>query len=673
MPRSAAAVALVLVGLLAVAACRDTVDEALGPFGVADLALDVEATGEAFVPTLDGPLRVLSATPFGATTAVVDRQPVTVTFSRPMVPLGEAPTPDAGLLTVRQDGRAVEGALAWDGTQTLVFTPAQPLPPATPFDVRLAAGAASLDGETLDEPFEWAFETPRPRLVRSAPLRGEAHAAPGGTIRLFYDQAVRGSSADDVVEVTADGSRVNARVESGGDSTVVVRPAGGLQRGTTYVVRVLPGLPAAAGPLGSADTVTVRFQTYGDLALESVDQEEDPYAGPRPDGAFEPARGVQVTFSNPVSFEAARRAVSLSPAAALPAGVEAGDGRTSTTHTLPFRLAPETTYTLTVRGLEDTFGQRLAQASRAFRTGAYAPDLSVPEGILVIEADQRRALPVRATNVTSVEAGIRRLGPDEIVPALRAHDQRHYYGELADGQAEPSPVAAGRTFQIPLERNTPGTVYLPIARALPGETGVVAVRVVRKMTKDYTIDARSVAQITRLGVTGKFSPHGQLVLVTDLASAAPVAGATVTIRDVDNRVRWTGKTNRSGQAQAPGWSDLGVEKGQLLAVAAPLRHRRGRRRPRVHLVALRRRNGGLPLRRRHRLVASAGHDGGDRLQRPRALPGRRDGPRQGHPAPAHRPRLAAGPRQRARRDPVAARRGGARPDGAPQRLGHVRF
>ena len=559
MPRSAA-VALVLASLLAAAACRDKVDQALGPFGVADMALDVDATGEAFVPTLDGPLRVLSATPFGGTVSVVDRQPVTVTFSQPMVPLGDPPAPDPSLLTVRQGRRAVEGTLAWDGSQTLVFTPNDPLSPATTFSARLAAGAASLDGETLDEPFEWTFETPRPRLARSVPRRGEAHAAPGSGIRLFYDQAVQGNRAGSVVEVTADGARVDARVEAGGDSTVVVRPAGGLRRGTAYVVRVMPGLPAAAGPLGSADTASVRFRTYGDLALESVGQAEDPYAEPEPGTALDPSRGVRVTFSNPVTFEAARRAVSLSPAAALPAGVEAGDGRVSTEHTLPFQLAPETSYTLAVRGLGDTFGQRLAEATATFRTGATAPDLSVPEGILVIEADGRRSLPVRATNVASVQAGIQRLGPDEIVPALRAHDQRHYYGELADGEAEPSPIAAPRTFQVPLERNTPGTVFLPIERALTGQTGVVAVRVVRKMTADYTVDARSVAQITNLGVTGKFSPHGQLVLVTRLDSARPVAGATVTLRDADNRVRWTGKTDRSGRAQAPGWDEMGVEK-----------------------------------------------------------------------------------------------------------------
>ena len=117
---------------LALAACREAADKALGPFDVETVALDVSPGGEAFVPTLDGPLRVLSATPFGEAVAQTDRQPVAVTCSRPMVPLGDAPTPDASALTVRQGGQTVEGTLAWDGTQTLVWTPDEALPRATP-------------------------------------------------------------------------------------------------------------------------------------------------------------------------------------------------------------------------------------------------------------------------------------------------------------------------------------------------------------------------------------------------------------------------------------------------------------------------------------------------------------------------------------------------------------
>lgn len=558
---------VVLAAVLALAACREATD-ALDPFGVDDVALDVEATGDAFVPTLDGPLRVLSATPFGNAGAQDPRQPVAVTFSRPMVPLGDAPAPDASWLTVRQDGRAVEGTLAWTGTQTLVWTPAAPLPRATPFQARLAAGIPALDAagpasrgsDRLEDGLTWTFETPRPTLVETTPLRGEAHAEPGQPIRLRYDQPVRARDAGAFIAVEADGRAVRASVRAEGDSTVLVQPAGGLQRGTRYAVTVRSGLPSAVGPLGTADTTVVRFQTYGDLALESVRSPTE-YEGEVDDSdPINPSRALALTFSNPVRFRDIRRAVSLSPAAPLPPGVEAGDGRTSAEHMLPLKLAPETTYTLTVRGLRDAFGQTLASATTTFRTGPYAPDLSVPEGILVLEAGAQPALPVRATNVASAQVGLRTLAADQIVPALRAHDQQHWYGERPEGVPEPAPIPATTRYRLPLARNERGTVRLPLARTLGGATGVVAVHLTSRLGREQTVDARAVAQVTRLGLTAKFSPHQQLVLVTDLASAQPVAGAVVTLRDIDNRALWRGTTGRSGRVAVPGWEALGVQK-----------------------------------------------------------------------------------------------------------------
>ena len=554
-PLAFALVATVTVG---VAACHEAADTALGPFSVETVALDVAGGAEAFVPTLDGPLRVLSATPFGEAIAQDERQPVAVTFSRPMVPLGEAPLPDARALTVRRGGDPVAGTLAWEGTQTLVWTPDAPLPRATAFEARLASGVEDVEGDALAAPYVWTFETPRPQLVQTVPRRGEAYAEPGGPIRLRYDQAVRASDAGGVVTVEAGGQTVRASVRADGDSTLLVQPRGGLRRGTRYAVRILPGLPSAEGPLGTSDTVTVQFETYGDLALKAVGQARDYATPPRRDGTLDPARGLEVTLTNPVRFQDLREAITLAPAAPLPAGVEAGDGRTSAVHTLPYELAAETSYTLTVRGLRDAFGQTLDEATTTFRTGAYTPALSVPQGILVIEADGKPTLPIRATNVPAVRVGLERLGPDEIVPALRAHDRRHWYG---DRETEPEPIAARDTFAIGLGRNQPGTVPLPLA--LDAETGVVAVRVLsrhRGAREQDLDDSRAVAQVTRLGLTAKFSPHQQLVFVTDLSTARPIARATVTLRDDANRPLWRGTTDASGRVTIPGWDALGVEK-----------------------------------------------------------------------------------------------------------------
>ncbi len=554
--RLLAACVLVFACLAALAACKSTRESGEGGFGIEEVALDVETDGRAFVPTLGGPLRVMSATPYGPTQTMAPDQPVAVTFSRPMVPLGDAPRVDPNTLTLDP---AVAGTLAWDGTQTLVFTPSAPLPPATPFRMRLAA-LPSVDGER-SEPFEWRFETPRPQLAESTPARGEPYAEPSAPLRLDFNQPVNAGAATRFVILTRTGNdRVDVQVTADGDSTLVVRPAQALAGGTAYTLRLLPGLPSAVGPLGMADTTTVAFTTYGPLRLVRVDQDR-PYYDENP--RLDPRRGVRLTFSTPVRFGDLRRAVRLDPVAALPPGIEARDGAVSAEHTLPFELAPETSYTLTVRNLTDAFGQTLAQDQKTFATRAYEPSLSVPGGILVLDAEQSTALPLHVTNVESVRVGVRRLRADQIVPVLRAYDREHWYGDLPEGAAEPEPVAATGTFRPGLARNKPGVVPFPLDSVLTGGTGVVGIHLLgpgRNEERDAEQGHRAMAQVTRLGITAKFSPHQNLFLVTDLATAAPVEGAGVTVRDGTNRVRWQGTTDRTGRVQGPGWAGLGIEK-----------------------------------------------------------------------------------------------------------------
>ena len=175
---------LLLLALLTACSSEPRAPEQVG---VETVSLDAPADARSYVPTLDGPLRILSATPSGTMQAMTDRQPITVTFSRPMVPLGDAPTPSPGVLTTDPP---LDGALRWEGTQTLVVTPDSTLPPATPYAVTLRPTLGSQQGDSLDAPFTWTFETPRPQLVRSTPKRGARFVAPEQDLALHFNQRV---------------------------------------------------------------------------------------------------------------------------------------------------------------------------------------------------------------------------------------------------------------------------------------------------------------------------------------------------------------------------------------------------------------------------------------------------------------------------------------------------
>ncbi len=540
---------IALFGLSFLASCHSG-DR--GDFAVEQVAFDVPEGAAPYVPTLDGPLRILSATPSGAMLSLRPGVGPAVTFTRPMVPLGEAPAPPQGAITLAP---AVAGSLRWEGTQTLVFVPDAPLPPATAYRATLhAAGLASVEGESVARDTTWTFETPRPLLVASEPRDGEPFAAPTQALRLHFNQPVEAGRAGRFVEVRAEGgSALRVNVGQAGDSSLVLRTPP-LRQGETYTITLEAGLPGTLGPLGLRETRVVTFTTYPLPAFTGVSQEW-PY-GRQDSGTLDPARGITLTFATPVRFGDLRQALRVAPAVEIPAGIEAQDDAVSTTHTLRYGWQPETGYTLAVQNLNDTFGQTLGSASRTFRTGPLAPSFRIPEGMMVVEARQGAALPMRLTNVDALRIRTRRLGRDAIIPALVRYDRDHWYGD-SDRPDVPAPTA---TVALRVPRNKPRVQPLRLDSLLQNGRGVVAFNVRADLPGEARLyDHAGVAQFTGLAITAKFSPHQNLALVTRLATAEPVAGARVSLRGLDNRERWSGTTDARGRVTMPGWGRLGLE------------------------------------------------------------------------------------------------------------------
>ena len=543
------------LGLISACGGSEEVDEPT----VKRVELEVQASEtKAYVPMLEGPLRILSATPSGSMQGLADDQRVAVTFSQPMVPLGETGTPEAALtLTadVRPAPRPISGTLRWEGTQTLVFQPDVLLPLATAFSARLEGGLEALSGDRIDSAYVWPFETPRPAITTSEPARGASFADPEGPLRLFFSQPLDTDKAISMARLRTSEAKeqILAVVRAEGDSALVVTPAEPLAKGTGYEIVAEAGLPSALGPLGMAEEVMIPFRTYPTLSLESVTQH---YSAPGQ--PINPARGFTMHFTTPVRFGDLREALSFEPAIELPPGIEARDASVGTSHVLPVEMDPETRYTATVRGLTDTFGQTLEAGQVRFRTKAYEPSLRMKAGLLVMEATGQAAIPLHVTNIDSVQISLRRLSADEVVPGVVAYGNR-YFSEN-ESTATALPIPAGRTVPLHLARNRSATAPLRLDSLLQGETGTVGVQVVRRRGDDTQQTLTALAQITRLGLTAKFSPHQNLVFVTDLETAQPVEGAAVTIRDAANRVRWQGKTDAEGRATTPGWSALGLEQ-----------------------------------------------------------------------------------------------------------------
>jgi len=527
---------------------------------IESVALDLPATAAAFVPTLDGPLRPISASPSGTLLQLQPAQAIAITFSRPMAPVGEAPAPPTGQITFEP---AVAGALRWEGTQTLVFQPTHPLPLNTAFTATLAAGLVALDGERMSEPFVWTFETPRPQLLTSNPTAYQRFVNPSAGLFLTFNQAINATGNARFLSLRrqSDDAPVPVDFRMAGDSTAVLTPTAPLEKGVDYYVSIDAGLPGAEGNLGSPRAEQLHFSTFPELAFVKATQQDENYDEITTN--LDPAQGVTLHFTTEVRFGDVRRALDIQPALALPAGVESRDDFVATEHRLPVTWAPETRYTVRLDSLRDVHGQLLVRGEHRFLTKAYVPSARIPEGLLVIEADEQPFLPMHVTNVDAVTYGLERLTQDQIIPSLPSFDNWNYY-ETEGTNARPA-VAATKSRPVTVTRNQPAVLPFDLSEALVGGVGVAGVQVLGPGTTNRP-SFKALVQVTRMGVTGKFSPHQNLIFVTELATAAPLAGAAVTIRGADNRVYWQGVTDAEGKATGPGWHGLNLPRADEWSV-----------------------------------------------------------------------------------------------------------
>lgn len=515
--------------------------------------------------TLAGDLQVQSVTPKGPVGAVSDAFSIVVTFSEPMVALKA--TPEGLASGPIRISPAVKGKYRWMGTRTLVFTPLDTLPIATRFEVTIPAGTKALSGAALNAPYIWSFETLRPLLLSSAPESGEGGFDPRGAFFLCFNLEMDPATVSDKITLS-DGTRAvplrfrHATYEElhrhwrlGDDSTRVIAatPAAPLARNKSYTLKLQPGLPAKEGALGLAEARTITVVTVGDLVYRGFT------SGRSDEGkVITPGSGIQFNFSNRVAPSELIKHLKFQPEVSIPdyyAERTWGVGELR----LNLDFQPETRYRFTIDGgLQDVHGNRIRSAvTDSFRTAAYPARVSMNTGPGVLEAYGDRSYPVFFVNKEKVKVRLGLVAPDRLIPLLLSTDDIY-------GRGKPLPDSLfmiDRLWEIRQPRNVKAAQPLKVDWVLGGRKTGVVLSEVDDLATDPEIPVRYnriLLQVTNLGVSAKFSPLNNLVWVTNLKDATPVAGARVEIRDDRNRVLWSGSTGPLGLCETPGWRELGI-------------------------------------------------------------------------------------------------------------------
>lgn len=528
-------------------------------------------------PIPDDELRVLEVTPVGQTERWWE---ISVRFSAPVVSF-EGARNQVGEPILRFDP-PIEGEHRWAAPDLLRFHADTGMPRGVSYDVVLPAGLEDASGtRTLRTPVRWSFQTPRPRLYRmeNPPADGLDPAAPGPLVVFLHNGEVEPAAIApfirlDVAVASYPEVFVTPRAEEeesepepvtyGPPSPVpfqvrtlpevwpgthythgvAVVPEGPLPPGAQLTLRVDPGWVGAEGPLPADEAFVRRVKVREPFRVVSVTCWETPC---RPDS------DVEVTFNHAI-HRSARDAGDMAVLDPGGIGHRSGWGRELT---LGPPAVPETVHTVTVRAdLPDVHRQPLPETVVELWVDDFRPGLHVERGLRVIDRRSPHTLVAWQHGLEDVRVRMAPVPADEFrtVELWRGLDAaRDRRPSGVDLDPLPAAVAAAREvearahgswIEIPLGLDVPlgeaGAVYYEITAGEHRETGLV--------------------QFTAIGLTARGDDRQQTVLVSDLASAEPLPGARLEIREWSGEALWSGSADADGRVDAPGWRALGLQE-----------------------------------------------------------------------------------------------------------------
>jgi alpha-2-macroglobulin len=542
-------------------------------------------------------LKVVQAGPTGEVAKLEEANEVRVVFSEPMVVLGRVPEPvQAPFFRIEP---ALEGALRWSGTNTLIFTPRR-LPYATRYTVTVD-GATSVAGRRLPAPHVFSFTTPTVRLLRAEWYRKDGQAGSPVVVALRFNQPV------DPLAVSRELSLQYEPHEFKMPEAPVVAPAPGEPDEYTRRVEQARAAAQARGVVAYTNAVSWKQDRYPpspDLVVLETKEAPVPESwlkvwlspkvrgvqGPETPGkpqesmlhlqrvffvdgfrcrtACSPEGYNPLRLRSSVTLRALARAVTVvdvtDPAQEKPVArgkprrAEAGEweDRDQGTHValedVGYSLKPARTYRIAVdRSLTATDGQALGYTwTGTLENWHLEAFSSFGSGHGVWESRGGSVLPFYARNLRSVTQWLVPLELDEVMPTMRRLEGQNF-------QATPATPGEARRLRVtPDALQSHGLDLKPVLS--PGGTGLAWAglqdgdTVPRAKLSDVERKPRStLVQVTNLGLTVKDSPQHTLVFVTRLDDGAPVAGAQVAIRNLGNEVVFSGVTDAQGQVVAP--------------------------------------------------------------------------------------------------------------------------
>jgi uncharacterized protein YfaS (alpha-2-macroglobulin family) len=545
-------------------------------------------------------LTVVSAGPTGEMAQLDQADEIRILFSEPMVVLGRIPQPvRVPFVRIRP---AIAGEFRWSGTTVLIFTPAQPPPYATYYEVTVDTSAAAISGRKLARPYQFRFTTPTVKLVSTHWYRKGDRAGAAVVVGLTFNQPVRHTDVRPHVKFAfephafvpptlmedaharlkrlepASLQRFEAKIAAASAAASSSSPVSAMPISTWDQKKIppAPGLivfetPALPSEAWLRVAVGPRVPSPAGPATPGKEQKFVAQLEPTffVDG-FECVASCDPDHWNPARFraeitaEAWRKAVTViditDPKSERPVTRSDKPPRHIGLDSLPRmtledagfeRQPPARKYLVRVSGsLKAADGQTLGHDwvgvienwhQRAFT--------SFGDGHGVWELSGGPLLPFYSRNLRNVTQWAAPLAPSNLMPTVLGLQARHFRA---------TPDGPGERRTLPVTADAVQSHGLDLKSSVgPTGTGLIWAGVREGDTipraKIYSTNRErsTIVQVTNLGINVKDSPENTLVFVTRLDTGAPVPGASVSIIKPDNSTFWKGTTGADGTVVAP--------------------------------------------------------------------------------------------------------------------------
>ena len=508
-------------------------------------------------------LDIISKRPIGQLKHSLAANEISVTFNKPAASLNADNQKENTSCPIKIFP-AVKGTCRWIGTQTLTFTPSEPLTQATRYTVTVPAGFKSkVDGSALSKNYTWFFETQRPEVVESRPYSGERWLSPTPLIIAAFNMEIplenfagkavllQGKTEIPVKVSPITEDMLKAVFPYYGlkkENIYVFEPMATLAEGKKYILLLKKGLMPKYGTLGTAADTKIKFFTYGALELARLPEEEClPYTPAlrftNPVTAGEIAKNL--TFQPPLSF---------TPCAPDNSGYRAQNSNEFEVELCGLEFKAGQSYQATLhKDLTDVFGHKLGKdITFTWNNKGYCPNIQFKGGFGVMENYIAQRYPVTSVNVPEIQVERQAVDYKDFIGFTNSKDYNSWCkkmdlkGDFLSSVLKPSAAV-----------NVAARSFIDLAPVLQGKpSGFVFTQVFNHLRGDEGCWIQALDNITGIGVNLKNSPDGILVWATSLKDTKPLKGAEVEIRDKQNNILWQGFTDKYGIAKAPGWQEL---------------------------------------------------------------------------------------------------------------------